>query len=156
METLNLSPETATRVTWLAITVCIEYLLVLLAIGGDMVSGIRKARSRGECTRSSALRRTVDKAATYYNLLVVLTVVDAMQITAVLLLRNIESYDLPTIPLFTLIGSVGMACIEVKSIFENANKKRQNDVAEILNAIEKLSHSESVKELLRACLKNES
>ena len=41
-----------------------------------------------------------------------------------------------------------MACIEVKSIFENANKKRQNDVAEILNAIEKLSHSESVKELL--------
>ena len=71
-----------------------------------------------------------------------------MQITAVLLLRNIEGYDLPTIPLFTLVGSVGMACIEVKSIFENANKKRLNDVAEIINAIEKLSHSESVKEII--------
>lgn len=148
METHLLSPESATRITWLAITVCIEYLLVLLAIAGDMVSGIRKARQRGECTRSSALRRTVDKAATYYNLLVVLTVVDAMQIVAALLLRTVEGYDVPTIPIFTLVGSVGMACIEVKSIFENANKKRQNDVAEILNAIEKLSHSESVKELL--------
>ena len=148
METHLLSPESATRITWLAITVCIEYLLVLLAIAGDMVSGIRNARRRGECTRSSALRRTVDKAATYYNLLVVLTVVDAMQIVAALLLRTVEGYDVPTIPIFTLVGSVGMACIEVKSIFENANKKRQNDVAEILNAIEKLSHSESVKELL--------
>ena len=148
METHLLTPESATRITWLVITVCIEYLLVLLAIAGDMVSGIRKARRRGECTRSSALRRTVDKAATYYNLLVVLTVVDAMQIVAALLLRTVEGYDVPTIPIFTLVGSVGMACIEVKSIFENANKKRQNDVAEILNAIEKLSHSESVKELL--------
>ena len=38
METHLLSPESATRITWLAITVCIEYLLVLLAIAGDMVS----------------------------------------------------------------------------------------------------------------------
>ena len=44
-----------------------EYLLVLCAVLADLASGLRKARQRGETRRSKALRRTVEKLATYYN-----------------------------------------------------------------------------------------
>ena len=65
------------RIAWLLGIVAAEYILVLLAVLADMVSGIRKARARGDATRSRALRRTVDKLARYYNVLIVLSVVDA-------------------------------------------------------------------------------
>ena len=68
------------RLWWLLSVVVTEYVLVLAAVGADMASGISKSRKRGEATRSRSLRRTVDKLARYYNVLVVLTVVDAMQI----------------------------------------------------------------------------
>ena len=60
-----------------------EYVLVLLAVLADLISGVRKAKKRGEATRSKALRRTVDKIARYYNVLFALTVIDAMQIAGV-------------------------------------------------------------------------
>ena len=67
------------RLWWLLSVVVTEYVLVLAAVGADMASGISKSRKRGEATRSRSLRHTVDKLARYYNVLVVLTVVDAMQ-----------------------------------------------------------------------------
>ena len=57
-----------------------EYVMVLLAVIADLVSGLRKARMRGEARRSKALRRTVDKLCRYYNALFALSVIDAMQI----------------------------------------------------------------------------
>ena len=60
-----------------------EYVMVLLAVIADLVSGLRKARMRGEARRSKALRRTVDKLCRYYNALFALSVIDAMQMAAV-------------------------------------------------------------------------
>ena len=117
------------RLLWILAIVVAEYFLVLAAAAADLASGLRKARRRGETTRSRALRRTVDKLARYYNVLIVLTVVDAMQITAAVFLRTVESYDVPTIPIFTLIGSLGMAFIEVKSIFEKGDDKEKQQLA---------------------------
>lgn len=115
------------RIVWVISLVVAEYVLVLAAVGGDLVSGVRKARRRGEATRSRALRRTVDKIARYYNVLAVLTVVDAMQLTAVFYLRVVEGYDVPTVPVFTLVGSLGMAAVEVKSILRKAMKRRNGN-----------------------------
>ena len=78
------------RIAWLLGIVAAEYILVLLAVLADMVSGIRKARARGDATRSRALRRTVDKLARYYNVLIVLSVVDAMIIVAGFFARVVE------------------------------------------------------------------
>ena len=108
------------RLWWLLSVVVTEYVLVLAAVGADMASGISKSRKRGEATRSRSLRRTVDKLARYYNVLVVLTVVDAMQIAGAWFMRAVEGYAVPTVPLFTLLGSLGMAGIEVKSILRKA------------------------------------
>lgn len=132
------------RLWWLLSVVVTEYVLVLAAVGADMASGISKSRKRGEATRSRSLRRTVDKLARYYNVLVVLTVVDAMQIAGAWFMRAVEGYAVPTVPLFTLLGSLGMAGIEVKSIFEKGSDKEHTDVGALLDLLESAADNEKL------------
>ena len=113
----------------------LEYLLVLIAVLADLVSGVRKAKKMGVARRSKAFRRTVDKLARYYNALFALSIVDAMQLLAIAYLRAVESLDaLPLFPLFTLLGAIVIALIELKSIFEKAEVKEQQyrDTAEAI------------------------
>ncbi len=148
MENTFLTAGMTERLLWILATVVAEYFLVLAAAAADLASGLRKARRRGETTRSRALRRTVDKLARYYNVLIVLTVVDAMQITAAVFLRTVEGYDVPTIPVFTLIGSLGMAFIEVKSIFEKGDDKEKQQLAELVSLLESIADNDRLKRII--------
>ena len=148
MENTFLTACMTERLLWILATVVAEYFLVLAAAAADLASGLRKARRRGETTRSRALRRTVDKLARYYNVLIVLTVVDAMQITAAVFLRTVEGYDVPTIPIFTLIGSLGMAFIEVKSIFEKGDDKEKQQLAELVSLLATIADNDRLKRIL--------
>jgi len=58
------------------------YLMVLLAIMADLWSGVRKAKKNGIARSSYGFKRTVDKIARYYNVMLALTLVDVMQIDA--------------------------------------------------------------------------
>lgn len=144
----NLTVMEWQRLWWLLGVVVTEYVLVLAAVGADMASGIRKARKRGEATRSRALRRTVDKLARYYNVLVVLTVVDAMQIAGAWFMRAVEGYNVPTVPAFTLIGSLGMAAIEVKSIFEKGSDKERDDIDDLLDIASSAADSKKLRQVI--------
>ncbi len=148
MENTFLTAGMTERLLWILATVVAEYFLVLAAAAADLASGLRKARRRGETTRSRALRRTVDKLARYYNVLIVLTVVDAMQITAAVFLRTVEGYEVPTIPVFTLIGSLGMAFIEVKSIFEKGDDKEKQQLAELVSLLESIADNDRLKRII--------
>lgn len=148
MENTFLTAGMTERLLWILATVVAEYFLVLAAAAADLASGLRKARRRGETTRSRALRRTVDKLARYYNVLIVLMVVDAMQITAAVFLRTVEGYDVPTIPVFTLIGSLGMAFIEVKSIFEKGDDKEKQQLAELVSLLESIADNDRLKRII--------
>ena len=108
-----------------------EYLLVLLSVIADLISGLRKAKRRGEARRSKALRRTVDKVCRYYNALFALSVIDAMQIIAVLYLQAVNGFEIPVAPVFTFLGSICIALIEVKSIHEKAEEKEQDDAEKV-------------------------
>ncbi len=116
-----------------------EYVLVLCAVVADLASGLRKARRRGEARRSKALRRTVEKLATYYNVLAALTVIDAMQMAAVVYVRVACGYAaVPLLPVLTLVGAIGIAIIEVKSIYEKAEEKEQRNFDEAASTIASL------------------
>ena len=116
-----------------------EYVLVLCAVVADLASGLRKARRRGEARRSKALRRTVEKLATYYNVLAALTVIDAMQMAAVVYVRVACGYAaVPLLPVLTLVGAIGIAIIEVKSIYEKAEGKEQRNFDEAASTIASL------------------
>lgn len=148
MENTLIEISTAERAVWAMIFIAIEYLLVLAAVVADMVSGIRKARRCGKATRSRALRRTADKLLRYYNLLAILSIIDVMQIAAMLYLRTIEGYDLPAVPAFTFIGSIGIALIEVKSIVENGSGKEKSDMAEIAEMVDDLVKSGKLNQII--------
>lgn len=115
------------------------YVGVLLAVIADLIAGVRKARKRGEARTSAAFRRTIDKLVRYYNALFALSVVDAMQIAALIYLRIYENISIvPLFPFFSLAGAVGIALIELKSIYEKAEQKEQKQYREAAELIRKI------------------
>lgn len=115
-----------------------EYVMVLFAVVADLVSGLRKAKLRGEARRSKALRRTVDKLCRYYNALFAMSVIDVMQMAAVAYMSVIGAARLPMLPVFTLFGAICIAIIEVKSIYEKASDKERSDAEEAAHKLLRL------------------
>lgn len=115
-----------------------EYAMVLFAVVADLVSGLRKAKLRGEARRSKALRRTVDKLCRYYNALFAMSVIDVMQMAAVAYMSVIGAAWLPMLPVFTLFGAICIAIIEVKSIYEKASDKEKSDAEEAAHKLLRL------------------
>ena len=70
----------------------------------DFISGVRKARQRGERITSDRYRRSVKKVAGYYNLLLALVVVDCMHMGCSWFLNSYYDYHIPTFPFVTLAG----------------------------------------------------
>lgn len=98
-------------------------MLVLLSIMADLWSGVRKAKQNGIIRSSYGFKRTVDKIARYYNVLLALSIVDAMQMTSLWYLERYYSYTIPIFPVITLLGAIGISLIEIKSIYEKAEDK---------------------------------
>lgn len=95
------------------------YVCVFLAIACDLWSGVRKAKKRNEVRTSYGYKRTVDKIARYYNMLIVISIMDSM-----LIISNINSlFSLPVFPYLTLVGGLFLCFVELKSIFEKAEDK---------------------------------
>ena len=124
------------------------YIAVLLFIALDLWAGIRKAKARGEYRSSYGLRKTVTKIAGYYNMLLVITVIDALQIVAITVLQ----VNLPAFPFFTLAGALFVGFIELKSIYEKNDAKQKAKVQEaavlLSQIIEKSKDSDTLNHLL--------
>lgn len=116
----------------LILLVCIEYTGVLIAVIADLFIGLRKSILSGSKCTSWGLRRTVDKLSRYYFALFALTIVDAMYVTASLVLTAQGVNLLPTFPFLTTFGAIGLALIEVKSILEEVNEKGDISMAATL------------------------
>lgn len=118
----------------------IYYAGVLIAILADLVSGIRKAKARGEKCTSAGLRRTVDKIGRYYIALFSMTVIDFMLMAALNSLAASGTYLLPAFPYLTALGALALSLIEVKSIFESSDEKGdiRRSLRELLEILTKL------------------
>lgn len=139
------------------------YFLVIIAIIADLWSGVRKAKINGVARSSYGYRRTVDKIARYYNVLMALTVVDAMQMSSIWYLDTYYSYSkLPMFPFITLIGAIGICMIEIKSIYEKAEDKvrienvwalagkiitNKDDISEIVKSVVEYLNKPDLKEI---------
>lgn len=107
------------------------YMLVFLLIIADLWSGLRKAKQRGEIRSSYGLKKTVYKLAGYYNALLALTLIDCMQMGSIWYLDTYYDYHIPVFPIVTLVGAIGMGCIEIKSIYEKAEDKVKVDYQQV-------------------------
>lgn len=127
------------------------YLMVLLAILADLWSGVRKAKKNGVARTSYGFKKTVDKIARYYNVLLALTIVDAMQMGALWYLEKFYSYHWPIFPVVTLVGAIGICLIEIKSIYEKAeNKVRVENVANMAEKI--ITNKDDISEIVKAVI----
>lgn len=126
------------------------YMLVLLAAMADLWSGVRKARRLKNVRTSEGYKRTVTKLARYYNTLIALTIIDAMQIAGIWYLDVYYGYKIPIIPIITLIGAIGIGLIEIKSIYENRGDNSEFD--EVAKLAGKLYANKDDAEAMTAAL----
>lgn len=137
------------------------YFMVLLAILADLWSGVRKAKQNGVARSSYGFKRTVDKIARYYNVMLALTVVDAMQMASLWYLEQYNDWSIPIFPFVTLAGAIGICLIEIKSIYEKAEDKvridgigdlagkiltNKNDISEIVKSVMEYMQKDEEKE----------
>lgn len=107
------------------------YVSVLICAICDCRSGKNKAKRNGEPVTSEGFRRTVDKLAKYYNVMIALTAIDVMQCLVIYMLNTYYTYNVPMLPLLTLLGGICMCLIEIHSIGENAADKTKKSVQEV-------------------------
>jgi len=141
-------------VIWIAFAM---YALVFLAVMADLWSGVRKARILGKARTSYGLRRTVEKMVKYYNLLLILSIIDCMQIVCIWYLDTYYGFTIPLIPIITIVGAIGVGLIELKSIYEKADDKELRKITELTGSI--ISNKDDLKKVTASIidyLKNEN
>lgn len=132
----------------IVVLVAIIYIAVLVLVGLDLWAGIRKAKRSGVYRSSKKLRRTLEKLATYYNVLLIVTVIDALVLFGVAILE----VQIPHFPYLTLLAALFVGFIELKSVFEKAEDKDKAAVADAVEDLRKLSQDKDLVGLLESML----
>lgn len=144
--TTNISEQLITMTFLLVGIMFVPLLLIFL----DFWAGIRKARARRERIRSDKMKRTVKKVARYYNAILAMVLMDAVQIAGFVFLHIFNGWTLFTFPIFTLIAVLFIAAIEIKSICEPASEKERREVADVAELARQIaSHGTDATQIAR-------
>ena len=125
------------------------YALVIVLIGLDLWAGVRKAKQRNEFRSSAGFRRTLQKIAQYYNALFALTVIDVVQMVSIGMINHLGGYALLQIPFITILGTIFVGAIEVKSILEKNTDKEKAQMQEAFNLFVSIAKNHDLKEVLK-------
>lgn len=128
----------------------IIYFAVLAVIFLDLWSGIRKAKARGEYSSSAGLRRTVDKISKYFNMIFVITIIDAVQMLGIWLLNDQAGCAMPILPFLTFIGAMFVGFIELKSIYEKNSDKEKAKMQEAAKLASHILKNRDTQDVLAA------
>lgn len=118
-------------VVGIAILCCV---LVFIAIVMDLFSGVRKARNKGVFRSSYGFRRTISKIVKYYSAVFMGGIIDLMIIVLFWHLNTHSGYNLPLIPIFTIVVSGGCIWVEYKSILETLEDKDKAKAHDVITA----------------------
>ncbi len=133
------------------IILAVTLISPLFFIAFDFWAGIRKAKERKEVISSDGWQRTVAKISKYYNALLALLVIDALQMSLLWYIDTYHGYNMPVLPFLTFVGAVFIGAIEVKSIYESADdkvKKQTRDVAAVI--VDILKNKQNPEEIAKS------
>ena len=139
--------EILSRIYPQIIMLAIMYFLILVVIFLDLWAGVRKAKIRKEYRSSVGLRKTVEKIGKYYNMIFVITVIDAMQMITIAHINPELNLHLPLIPILTFLGCIFVGFIELKSVYEKAEDKERAEIAQTAKIVGKVIADISTQEL---------
>lgn len=131
------------------IIVCIIYLIVVVLVGLDLFAGVRKAKRAGMFRSSFGLRRTVDKIVKYFNMMLAMTCIDAVQMITCYAINAQADKHIPLITLFTVVGCIFVGFIELKSIYESNEEKDKARIEETAKLLKQLLTDEKNKDILK-------
>lgn len=120
-------------------------LIVLFAMIVDLISGLRKAKIRGEYRSSEALKRTFTKFITYEGGMMIAYGVDLL----IYFSRLFELFHLAPIvgiPVVSCLVGIFLLVVEFLSIREKSDKKTKKDFSEAGELITKLLESKTFKD----------
>lgn len=130
-------------------------IVVFLAMMMDLVSGLRKARQRGEVRTSQALKRTITKFITYEGSMVVALGIDIL----IHLSQLIRLFGLDTIynvPVIACLVGVFMLVVEFISIREKAEQKTRQQMSDAAVVLAALLQNDSIKDVLRTSMEQQA
>lgn len=121
-------------------------LFVICAMTIDLISGIRKAKERGDARTSYGLSRTVNKFILYIGASVIATFIDLM-IHYTHLLYLMKLTPIAGLPVVTCFLCVFLCLIEIKSIKEKADEKTNKEVEDMIRVIVKALGKENLQDV---------
>jgi hypothetical protein len=133
------------------VIVCIETLVIIVAMAVDFASGYYKARLRGEERNSLGLKRTVSKFILYVGSVMIAAGVDSIFYICGFW-EIIHFSALSKVPVVTTIVSVFVCAIEIRSVWEKAERKQKRDALQTMDALVKVLGRESVGEKLEGVI----
>ena len=135
----------------MVIVAVMAMLVVLFAMSVDLVSGIRKAKLRGELRTSTALKRTLTKFISYQGGMIIALGVD-MLIHMSQLLHLFGLKAIYGVPVVTCLVGVFLLVVEFISVREKYDAKTKKEMQEAANFISKIVENDSMREALKAAL----
>ena len=131
--------------------VVVAMMIVLFAMLLDLVSGLYKAKLRGEIRSSQALKRTITKFITYEGCMMIAAGVDLL----IHLSRLVDLFGLDVligVPVVTCLVGVFLLVVEFISIREKADKKTRKDMEAAAELLSRVLTNENARDMLRAAM----
>lgn len=122
-------------------------VIIIFAVLIDLDTGVRAARKNKEKIQSRILRRTIAKILDYLRVLAFGVMIDVLGL----------SFVWYNIPYCAILVTVGVVCIEAKSVLENYHKSKSaarelpNVLAEIISCV----NSEDAEKIVKMIKTNQ-
>lgn len=130
---LNVTQDIGHGIT--VIFICFIAIVIFALL--DMSTGIRASKATKKDIESYMLRKTLTKILDYYHFLIAGIVVDVLGL----------SFEFYNIPFGAILVTLGVACIELRSMKENFNRAKSS-AAEIPDMIERIKRASSDPEAI--------
>ena len=117
--------------------VCFEVLVVMIAMSVDIASGFYKAKLRGEVRDSYGMKRTISKFILYVGSICIACGIDSIFFASGFWVL-IHFPALTKVPVISTIMAVFICAVEIRSIWEKADRKQRNELiktAELLGRL---------------------
>lgn len=135
--------------------VVMAMIIVVLAMIVDLVSGLIKAKQRGEIRSSYGLKRTLNKFVLYEGGMLIAAGIDLLiHLSHLLQLFPLKAIE--GVPVITLVVGIYLLIVEALSVREKADQKVRDDMRKAKKLLEKVITKEDIADILSEVIERRS
>ena len=135
--------------------VVMAMIIVVLAMTVALVSGLIKAKQRGEIRSSYGLKRTLNKFVLYEGGMLIAAGIDLLiHLSHLLQLFPLKAIE--GVPVITLVVGIYLLIVEALSVREKADQKVRDDMRKAKELLEKVITKEDIADILSEVIERRS